>query len=106
MPISLQTSNASSSRSRLSRESICRCLDDAGFEVEQIAEFAYEQNAESERAWLSVPIFTKYQFPGLSYENRMRILAQAYARLGPRKLELSRWVAFAARVRESEPEGA
>jgi hypothetical protein len=42
------------------------------FEIEQVAEFAYEQNAESERAWLSVPIFTKYQFPGLSYEDRMR----------------------------------
>lgn len=83
--------------SRLSQESICRCLDAAGFEIEQVAEFAYEQNAESERAWLSVPIFTRYQFPGLSYEDRMRVLARAYARLDPCRSELSRWVAFAAR---------
>jgi len=63
-------------------------------------------STRSERAWLSVPIFTKCQFPGLSYEDRMRILAKAYARLDPRKAELSRWVAFAIRVREPESEGA
>jgi SAM-dependent methyltransferase len=96
---------AGSRRSRLSRESICRCLDAAGFEIERVAEFGYEEDAESERAWLSVPIFTKYQFPGLSYEDRMRVLAKAYMLLGPRKAELSRWVAFAARLEESESEG-
>ena len=88
-------------RSRLSQESICRCLDDSGFEVEQVEEFTYEQGAEAERAWLSVPIFTKDQLPGLSYEDRMRVLAKAYARLGPGQAEPSRWVAFAARARES-----
>jgi SAM-dependent methyltransferase len=84
--------------SQLSQESICRCLDAAGFEIEQVAEFAYEQNAESERAWLSVPIFTRYQFPGLSYEDRMRVLAKAYDRLGTSQTELSRWIAFAVRA--------
>jgi SAM-dependent methyltransferase len=92
---------AGSRPSRLSHESICRYLEAAGFDVEQVAEFAHEQDAESERAWFSVPIFTKYQFSGLSYEDRMRVLAKAYARLGPRKAELSRWLAFAAQVRMS-----
>jgi SAM-dependent methyltransferase len=96
---------AGSRPSRLSQESICRYLDAAGFDIEQVAEFAHEQDADSERAWLSVPIFTKYQLPGLSYEDRMRVLAKACARLGPRKAELSRWLAFAARVRESAPQG-
>ena len=91
-------------RPRLSRESIRRDLAAAGFDIEQAAEFAYEQDAESERAWLSVPIFTRYQFPGLSYEERMQVLAGAHARLGPRDAELSRWVAFAARAGESGPE--
>lgn len=91
---------ASSSRSRLSRESVGRCLDAAGFDIEQVAEFAHEQDAEAERAWLSVPIFTRFQLPGLSYEDRMRVLTKAYARLGPGEPELSRWVAFAARARQ------
>jgi SAM-dependent methyltransferase len=87
-------------RPRLSPESICRCLDGAGFDVEQIAEFTYQDDAGAERAWLSVPIFTKDYLPGLPYQDRMRVLAKAYARLGPDQAEQSHWVAFAARARE------
>jgi SAM-dependent methyltransferase len=85
-------------RPRPTQESICRCLEGAGFDVEQVAEFTYQRDAEAQRAWLSVPIFTKYYLPGLSYQDRMRVLAKAYARLGTGQTELSRWVAFAARA--------
>lgn len=87
-----------SGRSRPTRESICRCLDGAGLDVEQVAEFTYHRDAGAERAWLSVPIFTKYYLSGLPYQDRMRVLAKAYARLGTGQTELSRWVAFAARA--------
>jgi SAM-dependent methyltransferase len=83
-------------RLRPTRESICRYLDGAGFDVEQVAEFTYQRDAGAERAWLSVPIFTKYYLPGLPYQDRMRVLAKAFARLGTGQTELSRWVAFAA----------
>jgi hypothetical protein len=85
-------------RSRLSRESICLDLSSAGFEVEQIEEFTYEQSAEAQRAWLSVPIFTKDRLPGLPYEDRIRVLDRAYQHLGPGEAALSRWVAFAAKA--------
>lgn len=84
-------------RPRPTRESICRCLDGAGFDVEQVAEFTYQRDASAERAWLSVPVFTKYYLPGLPYQDRMRVLAKTYARLGTGRPEPSRWVAFAAR---------
>jgi SAM-dependent methyltransferase len=42
-------------RPRPTRESICRCLDGAGFDVEQVTEFTYHRDAGAERAWLSVP---------------------------------------------------
>jgi SAM-dependent methyltransferase len=87
-----------SGRPRPTRESICRCLDGAGFDVEQVAEFTYQRDARGERAWLSVPIFTKYYLPGLPYQDRMRVLAKAYDRLGTGHTELARWVAFAARA--------
>jgi SAM-dependent methyltransferase len=87
------------SRPRLSRESIRRCLDAAGFDVEQVAEFTYQDDAGAERAWLSVPIFTKDYLPGLPYQDRMRVLAKALACLGPDQPEQSHWVAFAARAR-------
>ena len=83
---------------RPTRQSICRCLDGAGFDVEQVAEFTYQRDAGAERARLSVPIFTKYYLPGLSYQDRMRVLAKAYARLGAGETEPSRWVAFAVRA--------
>jgi SAM-dependent methyltransferase len=84
-------------RSPLSQESICRCLDDAGFEIERVEEFTYAQGADAAWAWLSIPVFTKDMLPGLPYEDRMRVLAKTYARLGPGQAE-SRWVAFAARA--------
>lgn len=87
-------------RPRLSRESIGLCLSKAGFEVEQVKEFKYEQSAESLRAWLSVPIFTERLLPGLPYKDRMRVLDKAYDRLGPGEAELARWVAFAAKASE------
>jgi hypothetical protein len=87
-----------SGRPRPTRESICGCLSEAGFDIEQIAEFTYHRDAGAERAWLPVPVFTKYYLPGLPYQDRMRVLAQAYARLGTGQPEPSRWVAFAARA--------
>jgi SAM-dependent methyltransferase len=85
-------------RPRLTRESICRCLGGAGFEMERVEEFSYEQSAEAERAWLSVPIFTKSYLPGLPYDDRMRVLDKTYDRLGPGKAGISRWVAFVAKA--------
>jgi SAM-dependent methyltransferase len=87
-----------SGQPRPTPESICRCLEGAGFDVEQVTVFTYQDDAEAERAWLSVPIFTRSYLPGLSYQDRMRVLAQAYDRLGPGQTEPSRWVAFAARA--------
>jgi SAM-dependent methyltransferase len=87
-----------SSRPRPTRESICHCLDSAGFDIEQVAEFTYHRDAGAERAWLSVPVFTKYYLPGLPYQDRMHILAETYARLGTSQPEPSRWVAFAAQA--------
>lgn len=84
-------------RPRLSQESICQSLSNAGFEVERIEEFTYEQSAEAEHAWFSIPIFTTDRLPGLPYEDRMRVLEKAYRHLGPGEAALSRWVAFAAR---------
>jgi SAM-dependent methyltransferase len=85
-------------RPRPTRESICHCLNRAGFDVEQVVEFTYHRDAGAERAWLSVPVFTKYYLPGLPYQDRMRVLAKAYTRLGNDQPEPSRWVAFAARA--------
>jgi SAM-dependent methyltransferase len=95
-------------RSPLTRESICRCLGQAGFAVERIEEFSYAESAEAERAWLSIPIFTRNYLPGLPYDDRIRVLAQTYEHLAPGEPQPSRWVAFAARRQDrgSKPAGA
>lgn len=93
-----EPATAPGGRPRPTRESICRCLDVAGFDVERITEFTYHSDAGAERAWLSVPVFTKHYLPGLPYHDRMRVLAKAYDRLGTDRTEPSRWVAFAARA--------
>jgi hypothetical protein len=88
-------------RKRLSRESICGFLVEAGFEVQQICEFTHEESAESQRAWLRLPIFSGDQLRGVPYEDRKRILDMACERLGPGQPEQARWTAFVARAVES-----
>ena len=83
-------------RRRLSREAICRCLGEAGFQVERVEDLSYEESPEAERAWLSIPIFTTMYLPGLPYRQRMQVLDEAYAQLGGGQTKTGRWVAFVA----------
>jgi SAM-dependent methyltransferase len=85
-------------RRPLSRESISIALETAGFSVEPVTEVSHVNSPESQRAWLSVPIFTSDRLPGLAYQHRMRILDKAYERLGPGRPERARWAVFAGRV--------
>jgi len=85
-------------RQRLTQESIRRSLTAAGFEAGQVTEISYQAGAESQRAWLSIPIFTRDQLGGLPYEDRMRVLDKAYERLGPGQPEQARWAIFVARA--------
>jgi SAM-dependent methyltransferase len=85
-------------RQWLTRESICRSLAAAGFDVEQVTEVSHQDSAESSRAWLTIPIFTRDRLGGLPYEDRMRVLDKAYERLGPGRPEPARWAVFAARA--------
>jgi SAM-dependent methyltransferase len=82
---------------RLTRHSICSSLAATGFDVELISEVSHQDSPESERAWLSIPIFTRDRFRGLPYEDRMRALDKAYERLGPGRIQPARWVVFVAR---------
>jgi SAM-dependent methyltransferase len=84
-------------RPRLTRESIRSVLEAAGFDVELVTEMTYHNSPESQRAWLSIPIFTRDPLAGLPYEDRLRVLTEAYERLGPGRTEQARWVIFVAR---------
>ena len=84
-------------RQKLTRESIRRSLLAAGFDVELVTEISYQASAESERAWLSIPIFTRDQLSGLPYEQRMRVLDQACEHVGPGQTQPQPWVVFIAR---------
>lgn len=83
---------------RLTQESIRRSLAAAGFDLEQVTEVSHQDSAESQRAWLSIPVFTRGPLGGLPYEDRMRVLDKAYERLGPGHAELGEWAVFVART--------
>lgn len=89
-------------RQRLTQESICGSLAAAGFDVEQVTEVSHQDSADSQRAWLSIPVFTRDRLGGLPYGDRMRILDKAYERLGPGQTERAQWVVFVARTGDSE----
>jgi SAM-dependent methyltransferase len=86
-------------RPRLTQESICDQLDKAGFEVERIEELRCDQSPDEQRAWLSVPVFSKQYLPGLSYAERMRVLEKAHDYLGPGEAAISRWANFVAKAK-------
>ena len=90
-------------RPQLTRESIRRCLGQAGFAVERIEEFSYAESAEAKRAWLSIPIFTQNYLPGLPYDDRIRVLDQTYEHPTPSEPGIARWVAFAAQAAPEHP---
>lgn len=85
-------------RQQLTQESICRSLAAVGFDIELVTEVSHHNSAESQRAWLSIPIFTRDQLGGLPYEDRMRVLDKAYERFGPIHAERGRWVVFVAQA--------
>jgi SAM-dependent methyltransferase len=92
-------------RKLLTRESIARSLEAAGFDVELVTEISYRNSAAAARAWLSVPIFTRDRLSGLSYADRMRVLDKAYERLGPGQSERGQWVVFVWRASGSGRRG-
>jgi hypothetical protein len=83
---------------RLTRDSVRRALQDAGFGAPQVTGISYPASAELQHAWLSIPVFTRSWLPGLPYEDRMRVLGEARQRLGPGHAEQARWVFFVARA--------
>ncbi len=85
-------------RQRLTRKSICRSLAAAGFDAGQVTEVSHQDSAESQRAWLSIPVFTRDRLGGLPYQDRMRVLDKACERLGPGQTERAQWAVFAARA--------
>lgn len=85
-------------RHQLTRESICRSLAAAGFDVELVTEVSHQRSGAAARAWLSIPIFTRDRLRGLSYAERMRVLDKAYDRLGPGQPERGRWLVFLCRA--------
>ncbi|HXW47595.1 MAG TPA: class I SAM-dependent methyltransferase [Streptosporangiaceae bacterium] len=95
--------SATSARPRLSREAVCGWLSAAGFEIERVEELSYTEAPEVQRAWLAVPVFTRNYLPGLPYPERMRVLAKAYAQVGPGEARTERWVAFAATAVQGRP---
>jgi SAM-dependent methyltransferase len=97
------TPDAGRRRRRLTRESIRRFLVEAGFEIEEIQEFTHEESAESQLAWLRLPIFSKDRLRGVPYADRMRILEKASERVGPVDAAQARWTAFLARAVVSPP---
>lgn len=85
-------------RRPLTRESICRSLAAAGFDLDLVTEVSHRNSSASARAWLSIPIFTRDRLSGLPYADRMRVLDKASERLGPGQTEEGQWLVFAWRA--------
>jgi len=95
--------SADPGRPGLSESWLRQVLGSAGLGVEQVRVLTYRCSLEEQRAWLSIPIFTKRTFGSLSHEQRMAALGHAYQRLsgsrGTREQVTSAWVAFVAAKR-------
>jgi SAM-dependent methyltransferase len=92
-------------RPPLTRDSICRALEAAGFDLELATEVSHLASAAAARAWLSIPIFTRDRLTGLAYAERMRVLDKAYERVGPGLRERGQWLVFVWRASDSAKPG-
>jgi hypothetical protein len=74
-------------------------LGRADLQLEQSRALCYQSSLEEQHAWLSIPVITVRTLSGLSYEQRMTVLDQAYQRLSGNLPEpaSTEWMAFTAR---------
>jgi SAM-dependent methyltransferase len=76
-------------------DGLLTALTQAGFTPDPITEIEFVQDLDEQRAWLSIPIFTERALPGLGYEQRMAVLAEAYTEPDV----ISQWTVFTATAR-------
>lgn len=91
----------------LTLDSVQSMLEKAGFDPLEAKIVEHIESRESQRAWLSIPIFTERHFGRLRYEERMEALSTAYERLGRRDPSTTRWAVFVAGIPDPSqaPEG-
>jgi len=83
-------------RLEMTPEGICDLLERNGFVVDHVKPLEYEQSAESQIAWLGVPIFTENVLPGLPRDVQLKVLEAAYLKWD-KSPATEVWMAFAAR---------
>lgn len=81
----------------LSPEAIEEMLKGCGLELVEQRLFEYENSAESQLAWLRVPIFADNALPGMGYDDQIDVFTKAYGRLDKSVTSRNPWMAFVAR---------
>ncbi len=68
---------------------------DAGLVVDSTVEKEYDNPAEAQFDWISVPVFAENVLPGMPYEQQREVIGKAYDRFDKETVK-SRWLAFVA----------
>jgi ubiquinone/menaquinone biosynthesis C-methylase UbiE len=83
------------SRGPLTPDSVERMIVDAGLVFDTTVEKEYDNPAEAQFDWISVPVFADNVLPGMPYERQREVIAKAYDRFDKQTMK-SRWLLFVA----------
>ncbi|MBW3589958.1 MAG: methyltransferase domain-containing protein [Actinobacteria bacterium] len=82
-------------RGPLTPDSVQSMISHAGLVVDSTHENEYDNPAEAQFDWISVPVFADNVLPGMPYEQQREVIGKAYDRFDKETVK-SRWLAFVA----------
>lgn len=79
----------------LTPDTVEAMISDAGLVLDATEEKEYDNPAEAQLAWISVPVFADNVLPGMPYEQQRQVMRAAYERFDKESVK-SKWLAFVA----------
>lgn len=83
-------------RGALTPDTVERMIADAGLVLDATEEKEYDNPAEAQFDWISVPVFADNVLPGMPYQQQVQVITAAYDRLDKDSVTKSRWLTFVA----------
>lgn len=87
-------------RGPLTPDSLKEMIVSAGLVVDAIEEREYENPADAQLGWISVPVFADNVLPGMAHEQQLDVIRSAYERFD-KSTTKSKWFFYVARKTEA-----
>jgi|RhiMetdeSRZDD1v2_1073273.scaffolds.fasta_scaffold258432_1 ubiquinone/menaquinone biosynthesis C-methylase UbiE len=93
-PHSAATSGPRRLRGPLTPDAMQEMITSVGLILDATEEREYENPAEAQLDWISVPVFSDNVLPGMPHDQQLQVIRSAYERFDKDSVSRSRWLMF------------